>query len=154
MNAFDKSLKGLDTSVEGKVTQTVTNAGLDLVVKGGAKWVGNSEGLYGSFVRGEVLGGTIGEERVEEVGKKRRRDGETKEERRARKAAKRAKRVQESTAEDNPETEEFDVEGAQKLQTKDERKERRRQKRLLKDAERNAVEASSEKAKKKKRRKE
>src|SRR5271168_2878782 len=45
MNAFDKSLKGLDIAEEGKIVQTVTNEGLDMVVKGGSKFVGNG-GLY------------------------------------------------------------------------------------------------------------
>ena len=104
MNAFDKSLKGLDTSNEGHVVQTVTNGGLDMVKKGGGKWVGKS-GLYASFVKGEMLGGTLTPEDASSnpedgqklVGlievvksKKQRNIGETKEERRARKLAKRA----------------------------------------------------------------
>jgi nucleolar protein TMA23 len=95
MNAFDKSLQGLDTSAKGKVVQTVTTGGLDMVAKGGSKWVGSHGGLYATFVRGECLGGTITpeEETTEKTPKKKRRrdeDGEdSKEERRrARKAAK------------------------------------------------------------------
>ena len=109
MNAFDKSLKGLETSAldtgEVKVVQTVSNGGLDMVVRGGAKWVGNSGGLYASFVRGEGLGGTITPDTEgsgsagEDRGKRRRKDGESKEERRARKAAKRAARLQISASE-------------------------------------------------------
>ncbi|KAG0651461.1 hypothetical protein D0Z07_2054 [Hyphodiscus hymeniophilus] len=98
MNAFDKSLQGLDTSEQGKVIQTITSGGLDMVVKGGGKWVGSSGGLYASFVRGEGLGGTLtpdtteGSINEESIGKKRRREegAESKEERRERKAAKRA----------------------------------------------------------------
>jgi nucleolar protein TMA23 len=96
MNAFDSSLKGLDTTKQGQVVQTVTNGGLDMVVKGGAKWVGGKGGLYASFVRGECLSGTITPESNEgsedTSGKKRRRhegEKEGKEERRARKAARR-----------------------------------------------------------------
>ncbi len=97
MDAFDSSLKGLDTSVEGKVVQTLTNGGLDMVAKGGAKWVGSGGGLYASFIRGEPLSGTLtpeSEGSAELEGKKRKRSGdedETKEQRRARKAAKKAK---------------------------------------------------------------
>lgn len=97
MNAFDSSLKGLDTSQAGKVVQTNTTGGLDMVIKGGSKWVGGKGGLYASFVRGEGLHGTLTPESMEDVqesvnsgnsrGKKRKRD-ETKEERRTRKAAK------------------------------------------------------------------
>ncbi|KAG4432100.1 hypothetical protein IFR05_012429 [Cadophora sp. M221] len=103
MNAFDSSLKGLDTSKEGQVIQTVTSGGLDMVQKAGAKWVGSKGGLYASFVRGEGLGGTISpEEGSSESGKeiggerKRKRGGEeeSKEERRARKAAKKAMKVE------------------------------------------------------------
>ncbi|KIM97970.1 hypothetical protein OIDMADRAFT_83499, partial [Oidiodendron maius Zn] len=101
MNAFDKSLKGLDTSKDGKVVQTVTNSGLDMVVKGGAKYVGNNGGLYASFVKGEPLSGTITpEEQKTEDGsreppskkKRKNEDRESKEQRRARKAAKRVQR--------------------------------------------------------------
>jgi nucleolar protein TMA23 len=105
MNAFDKSLKGLDTSVEGVVVQRETSGGLDMVKRGGGRFVGKT-GLYGCFVRGEVLGGTIGQMtkiqdvstessreasvEVQRATKKRRleKEEESKEERRARKAAK------------------------------------------------------------------
>ncbi|KAG9245715.1 hypothetical protein BJ878DRAFT_540977 [Calycina marina] len=118
MNAFDKSLKGLDTSVEGQVTQTVTSGGLDMVVKGGAKFVGNKGGLYASFVRGEVLGGTLQEEKfevkavevpvVEERRSKKRKLSdvveESKEQRRTRKAAKRAAKAEEASHTPDKET--------------------------------------------------
>jgi nucleolar protein TMA23 len=116
MNAFDKSLKGLDTSEEGKVVSRTAAGGLEMVVKGGAKWVGNGGGLYASFVRGEGLGGTIEERQVymeastlmgEEVLGKRKREseGECKEERRARKEAKRTARTQASSSESTPDPE-------------------------------------------------
>jgi len=168
MNAFDKSLKGLDTSKEGKVVQTVTNGGLDMVKKGGAKFVG-SGGLYACFVRGEGLTGTLtAEEKIEDgeqPTKKRKRDlvrAETKEERRARKAARHARdnkegNVPETKAELNF-TKVYDEEAHEKstLETKAERKERRRLKKLLRAKEQEAVNASAmmEKTKKKKRRKE
>ena len=134
MNAFDKSLQGLDTSAQGKVVQRITNSGLDMVVKGGAKWVGGGGGLYACFVKGEVLGGTIELQKEEERSRstreeppkrKRKRDEgeverESKEERRARKAAKRAARA---AVEEIPAVEE-------KAETK-ERSERKRLRRKL-----------------------
>ncbi|KAF8846878.1 hypothetical protein BDZ45DRAFT_666433 [Acephala macrosclerotiorum] len=152
MNAFDSSLKGLDTSTQGTVVQTVTSGGLDMVTKAGAKWVGSKGGLYASFVRGESLSGTItpvdsestspSASSEEPAKKKRKREAEadvevpkeTKEERRARKAAKRAAKSA----------------GAPKIESKEERKERKRLKKLAQKAEEDA--ADSEKAKKKKKR--
>lgn len=179
-NAFDKSLKGLDTSMEGKVVQTITNGGSDMVAKGGGKYVGGG-GLYACFVRGGVLGGTItsdgGEEKerekaTEPAGKKRKREGsgelvkgnkrdgegETKEERRARKEKKWAKRAQiEKSGADQVKESEVEVEVEEVIvlgvETKEERKERRRQKKLMRQAAKDRAEASSEKATKKKRRK-
>merc|ERR1712230_235427 len=90
MNAFDSSLKGLDTSKDGQVIQTVTSGGLDMVQKAGAKWVGSKGGLYASFVRGEGLGGTISPEENSSTGG----EEESKEERRARKAAKKAMKAE------------------------------------------------------------
>lgn len=187
MNAFDSSLKGLDTSKEGQVVQTMTSGGLDMVAKGGAKWVGSSGGLYASFVRGECLSGTITpEESAEEVsGKKRKRTGdnedskeerrarkaakkvmeeqlaaeeekaeksETKEERRARKSAKRALKEQEGRAAE-VEVEDNSAATTTKTETKEERRERKRLKKLAKESRDTSTEDSSEKAKKKKRRK-
>jgi nucleolar protein TMA23 len=157
MNAFDKSLKGLDTTQEGKVVQNLTNGGLDMVAKGGARFVGNGGGLYASFVRGECLSGTITpeEERAGEEVVKKRKNGEdmseTKEERRARKAVKRLRREQKSIYEEESVEEKVEEKGTE-AETKDERRERKRQKKLRKEAERNE-EAASEIAKKKKRRK-
>ncbi|KAH6669375.1 hypothetical protein B0J14DRAFT_598531 [Halenospora varia] len=186
MNAFDSSLKGLDTSKQGTVVQTVTSGGLDMVKRGGSKFAGTAAGggLYASFVRGECLSGTITPEtetslstestanttpaesgtstpveaelkksKKEKRRKEEKKSGkETKEERRARKAAKRAARAKEE-AEVIEGPERPQEEDEERTETKEERKERRRLKKLAKEAERKFVEASSEKAKKKKRRK-
>lgn len=139
MNAFDSSLKGLDTSKEGQVIQTVTSGGLDMVQKGGAKWVGSKGGLYASFVRGEVLGGTLEDEsesgkdgEVKGEGKKRKRgeDKESKEERRRWKELRRkarAERREEAVMEES-------VAGKkEESETKEERKARRAAKRAVKE---------------------
>jgi nucleolar protein TMA23 len=133
MNAFDSSLKGLDTSKQGQVVQTVSSGGLDMVAKGGAKWVGSKGGLYASFVRGECLSGTItpeSKEGSEEPPRKKRRSGknekESKEERRARKAAKRASGDKElKTAEEVED-------GSERSETKEERRARKATKHKLK----------------------
>jgi nucleolar protein TMA23 len=167
MNAFDKSLKGLDTAEEGKVVQTLTNGGLDMVAKGGSKFVGNG-GLYASFVRGESLSGTISPGEVEETPaiKKRRRgeDGhETKEERRARKVAKRDARARSllttgsvapvptnESAQISEEEEDVVVEEAE---TKEQRRERRKQKKLIRQSKEDGMEGVITTSKRKKRRK-
>ncbi|KAJ3525260.1 hypothetical protein NM208_g11717 [Fusarium decemcellulare] len=104
MNAFDEQLKGLDTSKEGKVVQTITTGKLNVIDKNLGRY-----SVYSSFVRGGFLEGTIeklsikdsstessGDETSDqrEVGKT---NGnappkETKEERRARKEAKRKRK--------------------------------------------------------------
>jgi len=187
-------LKGLDTSKQGQVVQTVSSGGLDMVAKGGAKWVGSKGGLYASFVRGECLSGTItpeSNEGSEEPPRKKRRRGknekESKEERRARKAAKRAsgdkelntaeevedgsersetkeeRRARKATkhalkahglVQDGPDTQVKDDQRVEEPETKVQRKERKRLKKLAREAEQKGLEAQSEKAKKKKRRKE
>ncbi len=144
MNAFDKSLKGLDTSEEGVVVQTVTSGALDMVAKGGGKWAGK-QGLYSCFVKGETLVGSVEEFRLLKEGnkmvinpdelmgeksskkeRKAKKTMETKEERRWRKLEKRAKRAEkekkkaEGTA--TPSSDES-------VETKAQRKERRRLKR-------------------------
>ncbi|PQE18849.1 hypothetical protein CJF32_00006569 [Rutstroemia sp. NJR-2017a WRK4] len=175
MNAFDASLKGLDTSKEGQV-KVEGGGGLDMVVKGGSKWVGGKGGLYSFFVRGEGMGGTIGEGvvveekqvEVKEKGKEKgKRKGEerleTKEERRERKAKKRAEKARKdaATATAAAEAEVVEtkmkavkLEPTDKVETKEERKERKRQKKLLRQAEKDSSDTSSasEKAKKKKKR--
>ncbi|KAH8596580.1 hypothetical protein B0O99DRAFT_509700 [Bisporella sp. PMI_857] len=173
MNAFDKTLKGLDTSKEGQVVQTLTSGGLDMVVKGGAKYVGNGGGLYASFVSGGVLGGTIDEKILSstEIAKATKREAkaqskaehpsqrkdartETKEERKARKASKRAKRMQKASAGEESQSDSVNENGLTTTETKEERRERRRQKKLLKAGLGESGELLSEKSKKKKRRKE
>lgn len=138
MNAFDQSLKGLDTSKEGTVVQTVSNGGLDMIVKGGSRFVGN-KGLYASFVRGESLSGTITPEETNQDSsdaaekKKDKASKLSKEERRAAKAARRMAKAKEkeesalalSSADDqSPDTE-------IKLESKEDRKTRKRLKKLL-----------------------
>ncbi|OAF56104.1 hypothetical protein VC83_07533 [Pseudogymnoascus destructans] len=137
MNAFDKSLQGLDTSKEGQVVQTVTGGGLDMVKRGGGKYVGTG-GLYACFVRGETLVGSVKEvvevkvlevkveedEKVDKKAeKKRRKDGETKEERRERKLEKRARRAAKSSANESSSTPSDESDA---VETKAQRKERRR----------------------------
>jgi nucleolar protein TMA23 len=157
MNAFDKSLKGLDATKEGTVVQTVNNGGLDMVAKGGSKFVGTG-GLYSCFVRGETLVGSIGvkdevvkadlEKRVEEDKKsektreKRRRkdDTESKEERRARKLEKRKKRAaKEKNGQMTPPTS-VSTDDSDRSETKEERRERKRLKKAAKEAKRTSKE--------------
>jgi nucleolar protein TMA23 len=137
MNAFDSSLKGLDTSKEGQVVQTVTSGGLDMVARGGAKWVGGTGGLYASFVRGECLSGTITPEESSEMinggGKKRKREDEkeeTKEERRARRKAKKAMAEEQVAALEKE---------AKKSELKAERRAQKATKRALKEQESKAA---------------
>ena len=132
MNAFDNSLKGLDTKKQGQVVQTVTSGGLDMVAKGGAKWVGSKGGLYASFVRGECLSGTLtpeSNEGSEELPKEKRRKNDTglesKGERRAKKVAKRILREEARAAEE--------VEGSGgRKETEEDRRARKVAKRALK----------------------
>lgn len=98
MDAFDEQLKGLDTSKEGEVLQTVTTGKLNSIEKGSlGKYY-----LYTSFVRGGFLEGTLGNQDEKQSsdsddgGQTAKSDEpqpkETKEERRARKEAKRRRR--------------------------------------------------------------
>ncbi|KFY10848.1 hypothetical protein V492_04811 [Pseudogymnoascus sp. VKM F-4246] len=144
MNAFDKSLQGLDTSKEGEVVQTVTGGGLDMVKKGGGKYVGTG-GLYSCFVRGETLVGSVKEvvevetevevKADKKADKKRRKEGETKEERRQRKLEKRAKRAAKSSANESsntPSDEDSTAKESDAVETKAQRNERRRLKKASK----------------------
>ncbi|KAF7960875.1 hypothetical protein EAE96_000547 [Botrytis aclada] len=158
LNAFDASLKGLDTSKEGQV-KVQEGGGLEMVVKGGSKWVGGKGGLYSFFVRGETVGGTmedrekekkatelIVKEEKSEKGKdkKKKRKGEerkeSKEERRARKEKKRAERARKSAAKETKKIKEGKVAktpsasstDSEKTETKEERRERKEQKRQKK----------------------
>jgi nucleolar protein TMA23 len=58
MNAFDEQLKGLDTSKEGQVVQTVKTGKLNALDRGHA----SKYSVYASFVRGGFLEGTISAE--------------------------------------------------------------------------------------------
>lgn len=161
MNAFDKTLKGLDTSKEGVVVQTVNSGGLDMAKKGGGRFVGTG-GLYACFVKGETLVGSVKDVEAAKVeleirvrvdkkaakkaekkaDKRRRKECETKEERRKRKSEKRARRAaKESTSGTTTSTEENEDDETEQAETKEQRKERRRLKKASKAA---AAEDSSD----------
>ncbi|KAF7911053.1 uncharacterized protein EAF01_002561 [Botrytis porri] len=180
LNAFDASLKGLDTSKEGQV-KVQEGGGLEMVVKGGSKWVGGKGGLYSFFVRGETVGGTmedrekekkamdiIVEEEKSRKGKNKKRKGEerkeSKEERRTRKEKKRAERASKSAAKEakkikegkenkTPSASSTDSEKTETKEERRERKERKRQKKLLRQSGKESSDTSStsESAKKKSR---
>ncbi|KAF7938790.1 uncharacterized protein EAE98_001128 [Botrytis deweyae] len=182
LNAFDASLKGLDTSKEGQV-KVQEGGGLEMVVKGGSKWVGGKGGLYSFFVRGETVGGTMEDKEKEKKamevivkeeksgkGKEKKRKGEerkeSKEERRARKEKKRAERARKSAAKEakkikggkeakTPSASSTDSEKTETKEERRERKEQKRQKKLLRQSEKESSDTSStsESAKKKKSRK-
>ncbi|KAF7863895.1 hypothetical protein EAF04_006860 [Stromatinia cepivora] len=170
MNAFDASLKGLDTSKEGQI-KVQQGGGLEMVVKGGSKWVGGKGGLYSFFVRGETVGGTI-EDREKEVveiivkeekrgkgkDKDKKRKGEerkeSKDERRKRKEKKRADRAKKLAAveaeniKSQKEAKAQSVKSTEteKTETKEERrerKERKQQKKLLRQSKKESSDASS-----------
>ena len=67
--AFDDTLKGLNTTkneATGKTEGIAFGAGAQaLQLLGGAKWVGQG-GLYGNFVRGESLDGTLTPEKKDQ----------------------------------------------------------------------------------------
>ncbi|KAF4971396.1 hypothetical protein FSARC_1758 [Fusarium sarcochroum] len=104
MNAFDEQLKGIDTSKDGKVVQTITTGKLNVLDKNLGKY-----SVYTTFVRGGFLEGTIDQLKINdsstetsenessdqpETGKsdKDKPRKETKEEKRARKEAKRKRK--------------------------------------------------------------
>ncbi|KAH8679864.1 hypothetical protein BGZ60DRAFT_561376 [Tricladium varicosporioides] len=182
MNAFDSSLKGLDTSKQGTVVQTVTSGGLDMVKRGGSKFAGTAAGggLYASFVRGECLSGTItpeteasssmestanttpaesGTSTPAEAKPTKLKERRRKEEKRLGKETKEERRVKKAAKraalakEEAEAIENPEDEDKEKTETKEERRERRRLKKLAKEAEQKFIEASPEKEKKKKRRK-
>lgn len=154
MNAFDKSLKGLDTSKEGQVVQTVTSGALDMFAKGGSKYAGGKGGLYSCFIKGETLVGSVEEYRLlkegnkmivseadlqvvkGEDGKKRKRTMETKEERRWRKLEKRTKRAAKAAKKAEKKAKKGESSSssssAKPVESKAERKERKDAKRLKK----------------------
>ncbi|KAF5662298.1 DNA-directed rna polymerase ii subunit rpb1 [Fusarium heterosporum] len=103
MNAFDEQLKGIDTSKNGKVVQTVTTGKLNIIDKNLGKY-----SIYSTFVRGGFLEGTLDRLKIKESsaessetessdqqevksGKDKPRK-ETKEERKVRKEAKRKRK--------------------------------------------------------------
>jgi len=159
LNAFDSTLKGLDTSTEGKVVQTLTSGGLDMIKKGGARFAGNG-GLYSVFVKGEGLEGTISRKLGGQPGdivkqEMKEKSSETKEQRRARKAARRAARAAAETEEmsTSTPTETVDEEIEEVTETKEQRRERRQLKRLQRQADQEAeVNAESKTSTKKKKR--
>ncbi|KAL6413667.1 hypothetical protein AUP68_03190 [Ilyonectria robusta] len=104
MNAFDEQLKGLDTSKDGKVVQTLTTGKLNTIDKNLGKY-----SVYTSFVRGGFLEGTLSileikdssstesseDDSADQERAKASKTGnrkETKEERKARKEAKRKRK--------------------------------------------------------------
>ncbi|PHH92839.1 hypothetical protein CDD83_4511 [Cordyceps sp. RAO-2017] len=101
MNAFDEQLQGLDTSQEGKVSQTLTTGKLNSIEKGSlGKYY-----LYTSFVRGGFLQGTIvgqpdegsstgSDDKPTTETEQSRPRKETKEERRARREARRIRKAE------------------------------------------------------------
>lgn len=106
MNAFDEQLKGLDTSKEGKVVQTISTGKLNVIDKNLGKY-----SVYTSFVRGGFLEGTLkmleikdsstdsSEEFSADQQKPAKSDRkESKEERRARKEAKRKRKEERALA--------------------------------------------------------
>ncbi|UKZ75475.1 hypothetical protein TrVFT333_003160 [Trichoderma virens FT-333] len=62
MDAFDEQLKGLDTSKEGKVEQTIKTGKLNALDPGRV----SKYSIYASFVRGGFLQGTIGTETTDD----------------------------------------------------------------------------------------
>lgn len=105
MDAFDEQLKGLDTSKEGKVEQTVKTGKLNALDPGRV----SKYSIYASFVRGGFLQGTISTETTDDStssesdkndekdtksagAKPTRPKKETKEEKRARKEEKRKRK--------------------------------------------------------------
>jgi nucleolar protein TMA23 len=62
MDAFDEQLKGLDTSKEGKVEQTVKTGKLNALDPGRV----SKYSIYASFVRGGFLQGTISTETTDD----------------------------------------------------------------------------------------
>ncbi|APA09670.1 hypothetical protein SS1G_06164 [Sclerotinia sclerotiorum 1980 UF-70] len=170
MNAFDASLKGLDTSKEGQI-KVQKGGGLEMVVKGGSKWVGGKGGLYSFFVRGETVGGTIEDKEKEVVeiivkeekkGKGKEKDKkrkgeerkESKEERRERKEKKRADRARKLAAVEAENikaqkevkaksSKSIDSEKTETKEERRERKERKQQKKLLRQPKKESSDTSS-----------
>jgi nucleolar protein TMA23 len=108
MNAFDEQLKGIDTSKNGKVVQTVTTGKLNIIDKNLGKY-----SVYSTFVRGGFLEGTLdrlnikdssvesseteSSDQQEDKSSKDKPRKETKEEKKARKEAKRKRKEARAT---------------------------------------------------------
>ncbi|KAH7256602.1 hypothetical protein BKA59DRAFT_78907 [Fusarium tricinctum] len=108
MNAFDEQLKGIDTSKNGKVVQTVTTGKLNIIDKNLGKY-----SVYSTFVRGGFLEGTLdrlnikdssvesseteSSDQQEDKPSKDKTRKETKEEKKARKEAKRKRKEARAT---------------------------------------------------------
>ncbi|KIL94728.1 hypothetical protein FAVG1_01659 [Fusarium avenaceum] len=108
MNAFDEQLKGIDTSKNGKVVQTVTTGKLNIIDKNLGKY-----SVYSTFVRGGFLEGTLdrlnikdssvesseteSSDQQEDKSSKDKTRKETKEEKKARKEAKRKRKEARAT---------------------------------------------------------
>ncbi|KAM0235326.1 hypothetical protein ACHAP5_009761 [Fusarium lateritium] len=108
MNAFDEQLKGIDTSKNGKVVQTVTTGKLNIIDKNLGKY-----SVYSTFVRGGFLEGTLdrlnikdssvesseteSSDQQEDKSSKDKPRKETKEEKKARKEAKRKRKESRAT---------------------------------------------------------
>jgi nucleolar protein TMA23 len=138
LDAFDQKLKGLDTSKDGTVTQTVTTGKLDVIASGvkQGKYTG-AKGLYACFVRGEMLDGSRSAAEESGASTPASTEGlrkETKEERRIRKEEKRKRKEHEKR---KKKEEKKVAKKAAKLlikasETKEERKERRKERRVRK----------------------
>ncbi|CAJ0545591.1 Ff.00g090640.m01.CDS01 [Fusarium sp. VM40] len=108
MNAFDEQLKGIDTSKNGKVVQTVTTGKLNIIDKNLGKY-----SVYSTFVRGGFLEGTLdrlnikdssaesseteSSDQQEDKSSKDKPRKETKEEKKARKEAKKKRKEARAT---------------------------------------------------------
>ncbi|KAM0203479.1 hypothetical protein ACHAPA_009950 [Fusarium lateritium] len=108
MNAFDEQLKGIDTSKNGKVVQTVTTGKLNIIDKNLGKY-----SVYSTFVRGGFLEGTLdrlnikdssvesseteSSDQQEDKSSQDKPRKETKEEKKARKEAKRKRKEARAT---------------------------------------------------------
>jgi nucleolar protein TMA23 len=108
MNAFDEQLKGIDTSKNGKVVQTVTTGKLNIIDKNLGKY-----SVYSTFVRGGFLEGTLdrlnikdssvesseteSSDQQEDKSSRDKPRKETKEEKKARKEAKRKRKEARAT---------------------------------------------------------
>lgn len=65
MKAFDQSLQALETSHDGTAIKTMKSGDLNIVKRGGSKWILAKGGLYANFIKGDGLAGSI-ESRVSE----------------------------------------------------------------------------------------